>query len=381
MIGRLQRAVEEARERIERSPELQKQQQQIERPGFYRQAISGQPDLENMEIPKYFNTIYTPSGAAPDAFQPGTGSVPMLPNPLPLPPINYRDIKAHYLSKEDGHRKRKHHKRSVAPMINQGDGGSEGSSGRDTHSDGPPAKRRKFNPPGLGAVEMRSMSPRKSAQSTRESDKDTVYPLSSEFQEIMGRERASWRQCWKWTMDHAKEHNLREGNRKIRCDAVLQKVFSREESSVSGVSRLIWKHLIGAMDLDENGRFKKLVYKKRKGTKRDEASGSSSSYGTEEEKEGAAKGELSQVEIDSSFGYFSESKEMDRYNNHFGFKYKGTKDEEPSRPKRRYRRRFVRALTLSLSLSLCIMSIRAARSWPPSILWCDQAAGCRREHN
>lgn len=127
-------------------------------------------------------------------------------------------------------------------------------------------------------------------------------------------------------MDHCQKHGLREGNnRKIQCDDVLKKLFARDETSVSGVSRILWKHLVGAMDTDENGNIKKLVYKRRK-----KLDGHSSST-TEDE----CKGQ-SPAEMDEHFVYSSDN--LKRYNNHFGFKYAKTEDAA-TRPKRRYRRR------------------------------------------
>ena len=302
------------RVRIDNDPNLQQQQQQRSRSKFYREINGGQSDIP-------YNTIYTPSNVHQSQAQPLA-----LPLPLPKfgPPVNYSEVKAHYLNINSSSDSRKRKRETPSDGT---DGEESGSSNDDNSSDGPKSKKRRL-----------------SSQSTRESDKDTVYPLSPRFQEMMGRQEGSWRLCWDWIMDHAKANQLRVGNRKIRCDEVLQKVFERQETSVSGVSRLIWKELVGAIDVDaKTGKFKKLVYRKRqkKARQSEESGGSSSSYGTEEEKEVNEKNGQSQGEIDKQFGYLSDH--LARYKKHFGYQYKGsgegTAAEKASRPKRRYRRK------------------------------------------
>merc|ERR1712048_188003 len=104
-----------------------------------------------------------------------------------------------------------------------------------------------------------------SSQSKREGQKDIVYDFSDAFKAMVGRANGTWRDCWKWIMEYADAQNLRIGTRKIRCDAVLKSAFDREESSVSGVSRLIWKHLIGSIEKDKDGKVKKLKYTRQNG--------------------------------------------------------------------------------------------------------------------
>jgi len=307
-------AIECARQRIDDDPNLQHLQRMREQEARARAALQFE-GFESTDIPR-FNTIYTPSGDSQSAYPANAGSMPVLshPIPLPLPPVNYREVKEHYLSEATRKRKRRE-------CSEEESGSSSSADGGQSNSDGPPTKKRK------------------TAQSTREGDKDTVYPLDEHFRRLMGRQRGSWRTCWEWIIDHCDRHKLRIGNRKIRCDALLKSVFDREESSVSGLSRLIWKHLVGAIPTDANGQFTKLIYRKRqrKERKHDESGGSTSSHGTEDEKEAAQRAGLTQGEIDKNFGYFSES--LDRYEKHFGYKYKGQKADAPTRPKRRYRRK------------------------------------------
>jgi len=304
-------AVESARVRIEADPQLRQEQED--------RAKSQLEGFVSTDIPR-LNTIYTPSGGAYAAnADPMPAVAHPMQCPLALPPVNYREVKEHYLSEATRKRKRRE-------CSEEESGSSSSGDGVQSNADGPPTKKRK------------------TAQSTREGDKDTIYELDVQFQEMMGRPRASWRECWEWIMDHCDRQNLRVGNRKIRCDALLKSVFDREESSVSGMSRLIWKFLKGAIPTDANGQFTKLVYKKRcVKRKHDESSGSTSSHGTEDEREAAQRTRtgLTQGEIDKNFGYFSESLDRDRYEKmkQFGYKYQGHKADAATRPKRRYRRK------------------------------------------
>eukprot|EP00484_Ammonia_sp_Unknown_P030485 CAMPEP_0197038780 /NCGR_PEP_ID=MMETSP1384-20130603/15667_1 /TAXON_ID=29189 /ORGANISM="Ammonia sp." /LENGTH=557 /DNA_ID=CAMNT_0042469267 /DNA_START=59 /DNA_END=1732 /DNA_ORIENTATION=- len=257
-----ERAVEEARVRIQSSPELQKQQQMSNSKYYYH------GDVNTQQQRKFYNTIYN----TPNSYYLSTAGFNGNEDGEPehsdddendddnhnhkkhdndsLPPVvNYQDVKKHYIGLSN-----KSHRNRIKSVS--------GCDEYSNHDEGPPLKKRKYD---LHCRRQSVVSsPKRHAQSTREADKDTEYEFSEEFKEMMGRQRGTWRQCWDWITNYATRHHLRAGNRKIHCDAVLKKAFNRDESSVSGVSRLIWKHLIGAVEVDEHGNFKKLVYKKRK---------------------------------------------------------------------------------------------------------------------
>ena len=192
------------------------------------------------------------------------------------PIINYQDVKKHYIGITNKSHRNRIKRRSPSSSDDEGDededdeddddGDSEESDNNDNLYHEPSPKKRRYNNilQRFGGINNGSLSPKKTAQSTREADKDNEYEFSMEFKEMIGKQRGTWRQCWEWITNYAKQNDLRIGNRKIKCDHVLKKAFNRDESSVSGVSRLIWKHLIGAVELDKDGNFKKLVYRKRK---------------------------------------------------------------------------------------------------------------------
>ena len=188
------------------------------------------------------------------------------------PIINYQDVKKHYIGITNKSHRNRIKRRSPSSSSDDeedeedDDDDSEESDNHNNLYHEPSPKKRRYNNilQRFGGINNGSLSPKKTAQSTREADKDNEYEFSMEFKEMIGKQRGTWRQCWEWITNYAKQNNLRIGNRKIKCDHVLKKAFNRDESSVSGVSRLIWKHLIGAVELDKDGNFKKLVYRKRK---------------------------------------------------------------------------------------------------------------------
>eukprot|EP01083_Nonionella_stella_P271435 919728_1 len=241
-----ERSVEEARIRIQASPELQKQA--MDNPKYFHSTISSKP------APKYFNTIYNtphPSYLTKN-IDPSTHNKSRKRRDYNKI-TNYQDVKKHYIG-------------NGASITNYSDNSYESDEDNDNDNE-PPLKRRKYGYNNLPYFNLGNYNIKKtssSAQSKRENQKDIIYEFSPAFKEIMNRDRGTWRECWNWIVEYTTVNNLRISNRKIRCDNQLKKAFHREESSVTGVSRLIWKQLIGAVELDENGNFKKLVYKKRK---------------------------------------------------------------------------------------------------------------------